>query len=231
MKTIGIIGGLSPVSTVSYYKIINDTVRQELGRDHSAKIILYSVDCEEFCELKRKGDWETQSKMLCDVAITLKGVGADFIVLATNTMHKVADDIQKALGETPFLHIADATADEALSKGFKTVAFLGTKYAMDMDFYTGCLESRGLKPLVPEAESEREKISRIIYEELIKGEVNQSSEAFYIKTIQALKERGAEAVILGCTEIGTLINEDNSPLPVLDTTLIHAHRAAKLALS
>lgn len=229
MKTIGIIGGLSPESTSHYYKLINDLVRERLGGHHSAKIILWSVDFAEFCALKERGDWETQSRLLCEAARKLQEAGADCIVLATNTMHKMADDIQNAIS-IPFLHIADATADVAAVQGLKTLGFLGTKYSMDLDFYTGRLEKKGFTALVPESEEERNEISHIIYNKLTKGIVDAEFEAIYIDVMQTLKERGAEAVILGCTEITLLMNEKNSPLPVLDTTHIHVEKAVEFAL-
>ncbi len=229
MKKIGIIGGLSPASTTTYYSDINDLINKKVGGHSSAKIILESLDFGEFCALKEKGDWGTQGKLLCAAALRLKNAGADFIVIATNTMHKMADDIQKAIDETPLLHIADATAEVALSQGISKIAFLGTKYSMELDFYTGRLEDKGLDVLIPEKD-EREEVSRIIYDELTKNIIKPSSEEFYIQTINQLKSQGAEAVILGCTEIGMLINKDNSPLRVLDTTLIHIERAVDLAL-
>jgi aspartate racemase len=231
MKKMAVIGGLSPASSLHYYERINQLVLDRLGDNNSADMILRSVNFEEYCEMQRQGDWELSGQKLAQEALSLKSIGYEFFVLATNTMHIVADHITDALGDTPFIHIADATADEALKQKFQTVAFLGTKYSMDMDFYTGCLEERGLTTLIPKKEEDRDEINRIIFDELTKNTVNDVSREFYIQAILGLKARGAEAVILGCTEIGMLINEGNSPLPVLDTTEIHAQRAVDFALS
>lgn len=231
MKKMAVLGGLSPASSAHYYERINQLVLERLGGNNSADMILRSVNFEDYCEMQRNGDWDLSGQKLAKEAVALKSIGYEFFVLATNTMHIVADQIIEALGDTPFLHLADATADEASKQKFQTVAFLGTKYSMDMDFYTGRLKARGLTPMVPEDEAERDEINRIIFEELTKDIVLKSSEEFYVQAIEKLKTRGAEAVILGCTEIGMLINEDNSPLPVLDTTEIHAKRAVDFALS
>lgn len=230
MKTIGIIGGLSPESTLLYYKQINDLVREKLGGHHSAKIVLFSADFGEFCALKEKGDWETQSRLLSDYAQRIEKAGADFLFIATNTMHKMADDIQNAIS-IPLVHIADSTADVILDKKLKTVAFLGTKYSMELDFYTGRLEQRGLNVLLPDTAQDINLVSDIIYNKLTKGIVDGESEVAYIEVIERLKARGAEAVILGCTEITMLVNEQNSPLPVLDTTRIHVEKAVERALN
>jgi aspartate racemase len=228
MKTIGIIGGLSPASTTKYYQWLNDGVRKRLGGHHSAKIILWSVDFAEFCALKEKGDWDTQSKLLCHAAKKLEEAGADFIILATNTMHKMADDIIANIS-IPFLHLADATADRILKQGIETIAFLGTKYSMELDFYTGRLESKGLNVLIPNGD-DRRIVNDIIYNELTKDIVHDESRAEYLRIISELKNRGAEGVILGCTEITMVVDPHQSPLPVFDTTRIHVDEALKLAL-
>lgn len=230
MKTIGIIGGLSPESTLSYYKQINDLVRERLGGHHSAKILLMSADFGEFCDLKEKGDWQTQAKLLCDYAMALEKAGADFLILATNTMHKMADDITAVIN-IPFLHIADATAEVALANNFKCVGFIGTKYSMELDFYTGRLKRKNIEALIPEEQSDRDIINDIIYNKLTKGIVDADSEKEYVRIIDGLKSRGAQAIILGCTEIAMLINPSNSPLPVLDTTRIHVEEAVKFSLA
>jgi aspartate racemase len=229
MKTIGIIGGLSPASTEYYYRHINEQVRIRQGGHNSAKIILWSANFAEFCALKEKGDWETQEKILCEAAQKLEEAGADFLVLATNTMHKMAPQIQQAVS-IPFLHIADATAEEAKFRNYNTLSFLGTKYSMELDFYTGRLKEKGFDVLVPETQEQRNRISAIIYDKLTKGIVDKESEAEYIAAIEDLKNKGAESVILGCTEICLLINEDNSPLPVLDTTAIHIKKTVEYYL-
>jgi len=230
MKTIGLIGGLSPESTLLYYKHLNDLTRAALGGHHSAKIILWSVNFEEFCQFKEKGDWETQERLLSDAATKLEQAGADFLVIATNTMHKMASEIQSKIS-IPLMHIADATAQVAIDEGYKHIGFLGTKYSMELDFYTGRLVEKGLTPLIPETQEDRDLVSAIIYDELTKGVVTQKSEQAYIDVIERLKQRGAQAVILGCTEITMLVNKNNSPLPILDTTQIHVEQAVKKALA
>jgi aspartate racemase len=229
MKTIGIIGGLSPASTMKYYQWLNDGMREQLGGHHSAKIILWSVDFAEFCALKEKGDWETQSILLCHAAKQLEAAGADFIVLATNTMHKIADDII-ASTSLPFLHIADATASKVLDQRIETIAFLGTKYSMELDFYTGRLRDRGLKVMVPDA-NDRKIVNDIIYDELTKGIVLDESRAEYIRVISKLRDEGAQGVILGCTEITMIVDPQDSPVPVFDTTRIHVDEARRFALA
>lgn len=229
MKTIGIIGGLSPASTAKYYQWLNDGIREQLGGHHSAKIILWSVDFAEFCALKEKGDWESQSRLLCHAAKQLEGAGADFIVLATNTMHKMADDIIANIS-IPFLHIADATASSILEQNIGTIAFLGTKYSMELDFYTSRLRKKGLKVLTPDAD-DRKIINDIIYNELTKGIVLDKSRAEYLRVISKLQSEGAQGVILGCTEITMVVDPADSPIPVFDTTRIHVDEALRFALA
>jgi len=231
MKTIGIIGGLSAESTNHYIELINDMVRAELGGNNSAELVVRYVNFQTYCDLQKADEWDLSGQMLAKEAGTLKSAGADFIILATNTMHIVAPQIEAELGETPFIHLADATADEALDKKFNKVAFIGTIYSMEMDFYLERLRQKGLDPITPDSSDERQKINQIIFDELTKGVITDESREYYQQAIQRLKDRGAEAVILGCTEIGLLIDEENSPLPVLDTTYIHARRAVDLALS
>jgi aspartate racemase len=228
MKTIGIIGGLSPASTVKYYQWLNDGMREQLGGHHSAKIILWSVEFAEFCALKDKGDWETQSKLLCHAAKQLERAGADFVVLATNTMHKMADDIIASIS-IPFLHIADATASKVLEQKIETIAFLGTKYSMELDFYTGRLRDRGLNVLIPDA-PDRKIINEIIYNELTKGVVLEESRAEYMRVISKLRDQGAQGVVLGCTEITMIVDPQDCPIPVFDTTRIHVDEALQFAL-
>ena len=231
MKKIGIIGGLSAQSTYHYEQMINGAIQEKLGGNNSAKMLVSYVNFQEYCEMQEAGEWARSGQLLAEEGKNLKQAGCDVIILATNTMHIVANDIIEALGDTPFLHLADATADEALKQKRSTVAFLGTKYSMEMNFYIGRLKEKNLTVLTPDDVKTREEINRIIFKELTKGQIFESSRAYYIQAIEVLKARGAEAVILGCTEIGMLISEDNSPLPVLDTTEIHAQSAVNFALS
>lgn len=227
MKTIGIIGGLSPESTMSYYKWLNDGVRARLGGHHSAKIKLASVDFGEFVALKEKGDWDTQAAMLCDEAKALEQAGADFVILATNTMHKMADQIMGAI-DIPFLHLADATARVIKAQGLRSVGLLGTKYTMTLDFYKGRLEDRGLQAIVPDAAG-IELVNNVIYDELCHGTVLPVSKTAYQGVITDLQTHGAEGVILGCTEITLLIQQADVAIPVFDTTRIHVEEALRLA--
>ncbi|MCL4169482.1 UNVERIFIED_CONTAM: hypothetical protein GTU68_019902 [Idotea baltica] len=229
MKTIGIIGGLSPASTTKYYQWLNDGMREQLGGHHSAKIILWSVDFAEFCAMKEKGDWKSQSLQLCHAAKQLEGAGADVIVLATNTMHKMADDIVASIS-IPFLHIADAAATSILEQNIETIAFLGTKYSMELDFYTNRLRDKGLNVLTPDTD-DRKIINDIIYRELTKGIVLDESRAEYLRVITKLQSEGAQGVILGCTEITLVVDPQDCPIPVFDTTRIHVDEALRFALT
>lgn len=228
MKTMGILGGMACESTVTYYQVINDCVNKALGDHHSARCILYSVDFQDIVETHRSGDWDRAAEVLSEAGLSLKRAGADFLVLATNTMHIVAPQIQEATG-LPLLHIADVTADRLLADGVRTVGLLGTKFTMEKDFYKDILIKRGITPLIPEQEA-RDEIHRIIDTELAFGELKDSSREYYMREIQKLKERGAQGVILGCTEVGLLIQQEHSVLPVYDTALIHAEESAKYAL-
>ena len=229
MKTIGLIGGMSWESTVTYYQGINETIKEELGGLHSAKILLYSVGFAEIEQCQAAGEWDKSAKILSDAAKRLEMAGADFIVICTNTMHKVAPQMEEAV-QIPVLHIADATADALLLQGVKKTALLGTKYTMQQDFYKARLISRGIEVVIPNAQ-EIETVNRVIYEELCLGRISDASRKEYCKIIARLKEEeGAEAVILGCTEIGLLIKPEDSVLPVFDTTLIHAKAASMKAL-
>ena len=229
MKTLGLLGGMSWESTVTYYQIINETIKKELGGLHSAKILLYSVDFAEIEAYQAAGAWDKSAEVLGSAARNLQAAGADYIVICTNTMHKVAPKIQEKLS-IPIIHIADATADALLSAGIKTVALLGTKYTMTQDFYKDRLIARGIDVLIPDA-GDIEEVNRVIYEELCCGIISAGSRAEYVKIIGDLKDRGAEGVILGCTGIGLLIHQEDSPLPVFDTTVIHAAKAAQMAIS
>lgn len=229
MKTIGLIGGMSWESTITYYEILNKEVVQALGGFHSSKIFMYNVDFAELEENMSSGNWEGNAKILSDVAKRLEGAGADFIVIATNTMHKLVSQIEKEI-KIPILHIADATAAAIKRDGIKKVALLGTKFTMTQDFIQGKLKNAGLEVFLPE-EKDIELVNDVIFNELCLGKVLDSSRREYQRIISYLKERGAEGVILGCTEIGMLISQKDSLLPVYDTTIIHAKEAAKLALA
>lgn len=228
MKTIGLIGGMSWESTVTYYQQLNRLVKERLGGLHSAKIVLYSVDFEEIEACQSAGDWDKSAAILADGACALERAGAELILICTNTMHKVYPQIQDAVG-VPLLHIADATADALEAAGVSTVALLGTKYTMCQDFYKQKLIDRGIRVLIP-GEADVEQVNHVIFHELCLGAQKPQSKAEFLRIIGQLAEQGAQGVILGCTEIGLLIGQADTPLPVFDTTLIHAQRAAELAL-
>lgn len=228
MKKAGLIGGMSWESTLTYYQIMNETVKEKLGGLHSAELLLYSVDFDEIEKCQAAGDWDKSTKILSDAACALERAGADFIVICTNTMHKTADDIQKTI-QIPILHIAEATAEELLEKKITTTALLGTRYTMTQDFYKQKLINAGIKVLVPD-EADIEIINNIIYKELCLGIITEKAKEQYLQIIAKLEKKGAEAVILGCTEIGLLIQQDDLFLPVFDTAQIHARRAAYMAL-
>lgn len=229
MKTIGLIGGMSWESTVTYYQVINEYVRETLGGLHSAKLLMYSVDFAEIERCQSAGEWEKSGEILADAAKRLESAGADFILICTNTMHKVAPQVQRSL-DIPILHIADATADALLKSGIRKAALLGTKYTMTQDFYKGRLTEHGIDVVVPNVQ-EIEEVNRVIYEELCLGIISEDSRANLKNIIARLKaEDGAQAVILGCTEIGLLIRAEDSALPAFDTTLIHTHAAVQKAL-
>lgn len=229
MKTLGLIGGMSWESTVPYYRAINEGIKQRLGGLHSAKLVLWSVDFHEIEACQASGDWDKAGEMLVDAALALKAAGAEGIVLCTNTMHKVAQPIIQRSG-LPFIHIADGTAAAIKQAGLSRVALLGTRYTMEQDFYRGPMASQhGIETLVPEAE-ERAEINRIIFNELCQGQFSAESRAYYQRVIQQLAEQGAQGVIFGCTEIGLLLNADDCPLPVFDTTAIHAQAAVEFML-
>jgi aspartate racemase len=229
MKTIGLVGGMSWESSVEYYRIINETIKARLGGFHSAKSVLYSVDFAEIETLQHQGEWLETAQILSRAAASLEAAGADFIVLCTNTMHKVAAEIESAVG-IPLLHIADATARQVSSRGLKKIGLLGTRFTMEEDFYKGRLtQKHGLEVLVPDA-ADREIVHRVIYQELVVGRVEPSSRRQFVRIIERLAGEGAEGVILGCTEIGLLVKEGDSPIPLFDTTRIHAEAAVDLAL-
>jgi aspartate racemase len=229
MKTIGMLGGMSWESTISYYRIINERVRERLGGLHSAKIVLYSVDFEPMERMQRRGEWDEAGEVLADAASAVERAGADFLVLCTNTMHKVADAMTRR-STIPLMHIAEPTAEAVRQQNLRRVGLLGTKFTMEQAFYRERLEAAGLEVLVPEP-SDREEIHRVIFEELCMGEIRARSKDSYRKIIDRMISRGGEGMILGCTEIGLLIGADDISVPVFDTTEIHARAAADAALA
>lgn len=229
MKTIGLIGGMSWESTVPYYRLINEAIKNRLGGLHSAKLVLYSVDFHDIERLQHAGDWEAAGAHLARAARALEAAGADFLVLCTNTMHKVAPAIEAAAG-IPLLHIADPTAFEIKRAGHASVGLLGTRFTMEEAFYRERLSERhGLRVLVPNAQ-DRDIVHRIIYEELCLGVVLPESRGEYRRIMQSLAAQGAEAIILGCTEISLLVGQQDAAVPLFDTTAIHAWAAAEMAL-
>ncbi|KAJ9430731.1 aspartate racemase [Candidatus Pantoea symbiotica] len=228
MKMIGLIGGMSWESTALYYRIINEQVKQQLGGLHSARSLMYSVDFHEIEKLQAAGEWQKAGEILADAAISLEKGGADFIVLCTNTMHKVAQQITDAVS-IPLLHIADATAQRIRQAGVKKVGLLATAFTMEQEFYKGRLNQSEIEVLVPDAAG-RKVVHDIIYQELCLGVIRDESRAQYRKIIAELVEQGAEAIILGCTEITLLVKTEDASVPLFDTTLIHAEDAVKLAL-
>ncbi|MBT8081874.1 MAG: aspartate/glutamate racemase family protein [Gammaproteobacteria bacterium] len=228
MKTIGLLGGMSWESTLGYYRAINKGIRETLGGLHSARIAMVSVDFEPLERLQHAGDWQAIASLLSAAAIDVEAAGADFLLICTNTMHRVAPEIEAAIG-IPVLHIADATAEVLVSAGIESVGLLGTAFTMEQDFYKGRLEDRfSLRVLVPDA-GDRQLVHRVIYEELCLGETKPSSKAEYLRIIDGLATNGAEAVILGCTEIGMLVRQADTSVRLLDTTAIHAAKAVEFA--
>lgn len=229
MKTIGLIGGMSWESSIEYYRIINEGVRDRLGGLHSAKSLMYSVDFAEVEALQHQGCWDDAAQLMIDAARHLEKGGADFVVICTNTMHKLADAVQ-AQTTIPLLHIADATAEAIRARGLRRVGLLGTRFTMEEDFYRGRLADRyGLSVLIPDA-ADRAIVHRVIYEELVVGEIRPASRVEFRRIIQTLVQQGAEGIILGCTEVGLLVKEEDSPVPLFDTTRLHALAAVDSAL-
>lgn len=228
MKTIGMIGGMSWESTVTYYRIANEVVKKELGGLHSAKILLYSLDFAEIEACQAGDDWDRSADILSEAAENLERAGADYIVICTNTMHKVVPQIEKRI-RIPIIHIAEATAEVLCRRQIKKVALLGTKYTMTQDFYKEKLTDAGIEVLIP-GEKEIETVNDIIYSELCRGIVSEESRQRYLSIINQLAAAGAQGVILGCTEIGLLINQKDTGLPVFDTTQIHAAKAARMSI-
>jgi aspartate racemase len=230
MKTIGLLGGMSWESTVPYYRLVNEAVRDALGGLHSAKVLLLSVDFHELETMMREGDWDDVGRDLARAGATLEAAGADFLVLCTNTMHRVAPSIEAAV-RIPLLHIADPTAEAIRRAGHTKVGLLGTRFTMEQDFYRNRLErSHGIGVLVPPVD-DWDAIHRIIFDELCLGIVRDASRDAYRRVIAELAARGAQAVVLGCTEIAMLVGPADSPVPLFDTTALHARAAARLALA
>ncbi|MCU7801275.1 MAG: aspartate/glutamate racemase family protein [gamma proteobacterium symbiont of Lucinoma myriamae] len=228
MKTIGLLGGMSWESTLGYYRAINEGVNNKVGGLHSAKIAMYSVDFEPIEQLQHAGDWESTAKILSEAAKSIQAAGADFLLICTNTMHKVAPEIEAAI-QIPLLHIADATADILVNEGIKSVGLLGTAFTMEQEFYKGRLiNNYGLEVLVP-SKQDREIVHKVIYQELCLGKIKPGSKIEYLRIIDALAAQGAEAVILGCTEIGMLVKQSDTNVRLLDTTAIHAEKAVEYA--
>ena len=228
MKTIGLIGGMSWESTQTYYRLINERVNAALGGLHSARILLCSVDFAEIEECQAADAWDRAGVILADAGARLERAGADFLLLCTNTMHKVAPAIARQLG-IPLLHIADVTAERLRAANITKVGLLGTKYTMTQDFYRDRLEHAGIEVVIP-APGDIEQVNAVIFKELCKGVVRDASRRKYLEVIDDLQGRGAQGVILGCTEIGMLVGQEHVGLPVFDTTIIHAQQAADLAM-
>ena len=230
MKTIGLIGGMSWESTATYYRDINLGIQAQLGGLHSAKMMMYSVDFHEIEQLQASGQWDAAGALLAEVAQTLERAGAQGLVLCTNTMHNVANTIQAAV-HIPLLHIADSTAVAIRAQGYTTVGLLGTRFTMEQDFYRRRLEdNHGLTVLIPDA-PDRDHVHRVIYDELCQGKLLPASRAAYLRVIDTLRARGAQAIILGCTEIALLVQQHDCSLPLFDTAALHADSAARWMLA
>ncbi|MEH6444003.1 MAG: aspartate/glutamate racemase family protein [Oceanospirillaceae bacterium] len=229
MKTIGLLGGMSWESTVSYYQLINKGVNTQLGGLHSAKVVLNSVDFAQIEALQHSGDWQGTADILSACAKSVEDGGADCLLICTNTMHKVAEQIEQVIN-IPLLHIADATAQRLVADKITKVGLLGTAFTMEQDFYKQRLTQKyGIEVLIPDSDS-RAQVHRIIYTELCKGEINVSSRNIYLAAIEQLAQQGAQAIILGCTEIALLIQQNHTDIPLYDTTALHAQAAVEFAL-
>jgi aspartate racemase len=229
MKTIGMIGGMSWESSLEYYRIMNQAVKEKLGGFHSAPCILYSVDFDDVEKLQHQGDWASLNRLMIEAAQRVKKAGADFLIICTNTMHKMADEVQKAI-QIPLLHIVDVTAKAVRANGQSRVGLLGTKFTMEQDFYKGRLhEMHGIDVLIPE-DKERQVIHDILYNELCLGEIKELSKGKFQSIIQNLVKRGAQGVILGCTEIPLILSQEDAEIPLYDTTALHARAAVDFAL-
>lgn len=228
MKTIGLLGGMSWESTQTYYRLLNENVKTALGGLHSAKVVLYSVDFAEIEALQHQGNWDETGRILSAAARAVESAGAEVLLIGTNTMHKVAPHIEATIS-IPLLHIADATAQVLLDARIDRIGLLGTRFTMEQAFYRERLEAKGIAVLTPNA-TQRDRIHRIIYEELCQGVISERSRAEYLAVVNDLAAHGAQGVILGCTEIGLLIQQAHTPVPLYDTTRIHAEQAVAYAL-
>lgn len=228
LKTIGLIGGMSWESTVTYYKIINEVIKEKLGGLHSAKCVLYSLDFQEIEECQANGNWEKSGEILGEAAYNLEKAGADFIVICTNTMHKVVNQIKEKIS-IPILHIAEMTAEKILEKGLENIALLGTKYTMEQDFYKSKLIEKGINVIIPD-KNDVEIINKVIYDELCLGTINSDSKKKFLEIVDKLRSKEAEGIILGCTEIGLLIKNADTDVPLFDTAIIHAEQAAMYSI-
>ena len=229
MKTVGLIGGMSWESTITYYQLLNEGVKDALGGLHSAKILLYSVDFYEIEALMSRGEWEKAADLLGGVAQRLETAGADMILICTNTLHKVAPQVQSRI-HVPLVHIAEAAADELRANDITRVGLLGTKYTMTQEFYRDKLTTRGIDVLIPEGE-DIDLVNRVIFDELCLGVVKPDSKAEYLRVIAELAARGAQGILLGCTELGLIVSAADVALPLFDTTVIHAKKALELSLA
>jgi len=230
MKTIGLLGGMSWESTAEYYRTINRGIAEELGGLHSAQVVLYSVDFDSLEKLQRKGDWQGAAEILIDAALKIQVAGANFLLICTNTMHKLADQIEAAV-QIPLLHIADATAETLIADGIKTVGLLGTAFTMEEDFYRGRLKRNFELDIVTPSKGDREIVHNVIYQELCAGKTSEASKTEYLRIIEELAKDGAEAIILGCTEIGMLVKQSDTHIKLYDTTAIHAKKAVEQAIA
>ena len=228
LKTIGLIGGMSWESSMTYYKVINETVKNRLGGLHSAKCIMYSVDFYDIEKCQADGNWEKSGEILGEAAYNLEKAGADFIVICTNTMHKVINQIKERIS-IPILHIAEMTAEKILEKKMKNIALLGTKYTMEQDFYKSKLIEKGINVIIPD-KNDIEIINNVIYDELCLGIINSNSKKKFLEIVDKLRSKGAEGIILGCTEIGLLIKNEDTDVPLFDTAIIHAEQAAMYSI-
>lgn len=229
MKTLGILGGMSPASTTTYYDVINQKINQIKGANTTAPLIVYSIDFEQIAECQRQNEWQKAGQILADMAVKLEQIGVDGILLATNTMHKVAPDIQAKIS-VPFLHIVDATAKAINAQNLDKVALLGTQFVMQQDFYKQGLRKFHIESIVPDENTQAE-IHRIIFDELCVGTISEQSKDYFLNVINHLEQQGAKGVILGCTEIGLLINQDDLDMPVFDTAKLHAQMAVDFILN
>lgn len=229
MKTVGLIGGMSWESTVTYYQLLNEGIKDALGGLHSAKVLLYSVDFYEIESLMSRGAWDKAAELLGDVAARLEQAGADMILICTNTLHKVAPQVQAKI-RVPLVHIAEAAAETLKEQGISRVGLLGTQYTMTQEFYRDKLVERGIEVLIPEGD-DIELVNRVIFDELCLGIVKEESRAEYLRVIAALQQRGVQGILLGCTELGLIVAKEDVSLPLYDTTEIHAKKALALALA